>query len=99
LIGALWYYGLRSARNRLHKSARDLRYLVGLVLVFAYLYFVFGRSLSQRGAPGSQGVLVLMLLLFLVFGSLFNWWLKETDHPLALNKPQAQFLIPAPLTG
>ena len=71
-----------------------------MVLVFAYLYFVFGRSLRQQGAPaGSQGVLVLMLLLVLVFGSLFNWMIKETDHPLALNKPQAQFLIPAPLTS
>jgi hypothetical protein len=100
LIGALWYYALRSARNRLNKSARDLRYLAGMVLVIAYLYFVFGRSLTQRGAPaGSQGAFVLMLLLFLVFGSLFNWWIKDTDHPLALNKPQAQFLIPAPLTS
>jgi len=34
-----------------------------------------------------------------VISSLFNWWMKESDHPLALNKPQAQFLIPAPLAS
>ena len=42
---------------------------------------------------------MLFLLLFLVIASLVTWWMAQTDHPLALNKPQAQFLIPAPLTS
>jgi ABC-2 type transport system permease protein len=100
LIAALWFYGQRSARNRIVKRTRDVRYVAGMVLVFAYLYFVFGRSMShERTAPGSQGVLVLLLLLFLASGSLVTWWMAQTDHPLALNKPQAQFLIPAPLAS
>lgn len=99
MIGALWFYGLRSARNRIIKRTRDVRYLAGMVLVFAYLYFVLGRSMSHERTSGSQGVVVLGLLLFLVISSLFNWWIEERDHPLALNKPQAQFLIPAPLTS
>lgn len=99
MIGALWFYGLRSARNRIIKRTRDVRYLAGIVLVFAYLYFVFGRSMSRQGTSGSQGTVVLALLLFLVISSLLNWWTKERDHPLALTKPQAQFLIPAPLAS
>jgi ABC-2 type transport system permease protein len=99
LIGALWFYGLRSARNRIIKRTRDVRYLAGMVLIFAYLYFVFGRSMRHEPTSGSQGFIVLGLLLFLVISSLFNWWMKESDHPLALNKPQAQFLIPAPLAS
>jgi ABC-2 type transport system permease protein len=100
LIAALWFYGQRSARNRIVKRTRDVRYVAGMVLVFAYLYFVFGRSMShERTAPGSQGVLVLLLLLFLASGSLVTWWMAQTDHPLALNKPQGQFLIPAPLAS
>jgi hypothetical protein len=99
LIEALWFYGLRSARNRIIKRTRDVRYLAGMVLIFAYLYFVFGRSMRREPSTGSQGFVVLALLLFLVISSLFNWWTEQTDHPLALNKPQAQFLITAPLAS
>ncbi len=99
MIEALWFYGLRSARNRIIKRTRDVRYLAGMVLIFAYLYFVFGRSMRREPSSGSQGFVVLGLLLFLVISSLFNWWTAQTDHPLALNKPQAQFLIPAPLAS
>gem|GEM_PF-1267102 len=102
MIGALWFYGLRSARNRIVKRTRDVRYVAGMVLVFAYLYFVFGRSMGHErtpASPGSQGVFVLVLLLFLVIASLLTWWMEQRDHPLALNKPQAQFLIPAPLAS
>ena len=99
MIGALWFYGLRSARNRIIKRTRDVRYLAGMVLIFAYLYFVFGRSMRREPTSGSQGFVVLGLLLFLVISSLSNWWTEQTDHPLALNKPQAQFLIPAPLAS
>jgi ABC-2 type transport system permease protein len=103
LIAALWFYGLCSARNRIIKRTRDVRYLAGMALVIAYLYFVFGRSMSRdrtpQGSPASQGVLVLLLLLFLVIASLLTWWMEQGDHPLALNKPQAQFLIPAPLAS
>ena len=99
MIGALWFYGLRSARNRIIKRTRDVRYLAGMVLVFAYLYFVFGRSMSREPASGSQGTVVLALLLFLVISSLLNWWIEVRDHPLALTKPQAQFLMPAPLAS
>ena len=102
MIGALWFYGRQSARNRIVKRTRDARYLAGMVLVFAYLYFVFGRSMSRDrtpGSPASEGVFVLMLLAFLVIASLVTWWMAQTDHPLALNKPQAQFLLPAPLAS
>jgi ABC-2 type transport system permease protein len=99
LIGALWFYGLRSARNRVVKRTREARYLVGIVLVFAYLYFVLGRSMSRERPSGSQGIIVLLVLMFLVMSTLLNWWIDERDHPLALSKPQAQFLIPAPLTS
>lgn len=102
MIAALWYYGLASARNKAIKRFRDFRYLAGLVLVFVYLYFVFERSTSvgrSSGSQGSQGFLMLFLLLFLVITSLFTWWMGEKDHPLGLTKPQAQFLIPAPLTS
>jgi hypothetical protein len=97
LIGALWFYGLRSARNRIVKRTRDVRYVAGMLLVFAYLYFVLGRSLRPGPTPGSQGFVALGLMLLLVISSFFNWWTEQTDHPLALSKPQAQFLIPAPL--
>ena len=100
MIGALWFYGLRSARNRIVKRTRDTRYLAGIVLVFVYLYFVFGRSMSRGSSTsGSQDTIVLLLLLFVVIGSLLNWWTADSDHPLALSKPQAQFLIPAPLAS
>jgi hypothetical protein len=99
VIGALWFYGLRSARNRIIKRTRDVRYLAGMVLIFAYLYFVFGRSMSRERTSGSQGTVVLALLLFLVISSLLNWWIEVRDHPLALTKPQAQFLMPAPLAS
>jgi ABC-2 type transport system permease protein len=98
LIKALWFYGFRSARNRIVKRARDARYLAGIVLVFLYLYFVFGRS-TRGQSTGSSDAIVLLLLLFVVMGSLINWWVADSDHPLALSKPQAQFLIPAPLAS
>ncbi len=102
MIAALWFYGLRSARNRIIKRTRDVRYVAGMMLVLAYLYFVFGRSMSRErtaGSPASQGVFVLLLLVFLAIASLVTWWMEQGDHPLALNKPQAQFLIPAPLAS
>jgi ABC-2 type transport system permease protein len=101
LIEALWFYGLRSARNRVIKRTRDARYLVGIVLVLAYLYFVLGRSMSRKSTPGSesQGLTVLMLAAFVVMTILLSWWMDQRDHPLALSKPQAQFLITAPLTS
>lgn len=89
MIGALWFYGLRSARNRVVKRTRDARYLVGIVLVIAYLYFVLGRSISRERPSGSQGPIVLLLLMFIVMSTLLNWWKDERDHPLALTKPQA----------
>jgi len=102
LIGALWFYGRQSARNRIVKRTRDARYLAGMVLVFAYLYFVFGRSMGRgqnSASPTAQGMTVLITLLLLVIGSLVTWWIEITDHPLGLSKPQAQLLIPAPLTS
>jgi hypothetical protein len=102
LIGALWFYSRQSARNRIVKRTRDVRYLAGMALVLAYLFFMFGRPMSRAQSPASsaaQGVVGLLLLLFLVVSSLLTWWVRERDHPLALSKPQAQFLIPAPLTS
>ena len=99
MIEALWFYARRSARNRIIKRTRDVRYLAGMVLVLAYLYFVLGRSLRPGPPSGSQGFIALGLMLLLVISSFFNWWTEQTDHPLALSKPQAQFLIPAPLAS
>jgi hypothetical protein len=102
LIGALWFYSRQSARNRIVKRTRDARYLAGMALVLAYLFFVFTRSMGRAQNPASptaQGAIVLVALMFLVIGSLVTWWIEITDHPLALSKPQAQFLIPAPLTS
>lgn len=99
MIGALWFYGLRSAQNRFVKRTRDARYLVGILLVVAYLYFVVGRSMSRERPSGSQGIIVLLLMMFLVMNALLNWWIDERDHPLALSRPQAQFLITAPLAS
>ena len=63
MIAALWFYGQRSARNRIVKRTRDVRYVAGMVLIFAYLYFVFGRSMRRESTSGSQGFVVLGLLL------------------------------------
>ena len=71
----------------------------GMVLVFAYLYFVFGRSRSHGTISGSPEAIVSLFVLLLVIGSLFNWLIENSDHPLALSKAQAQFLIAAPLTS
>ena len=98
MISALWFYGVRSARNRIVKRTRDFRNLAGFVIVFAWMYFVFGRNAANDRTSGSQLVGVLIILL-LVGTSLFTWWMEQRDHPLALSKPQAQFLIPAPLTS
>jgi hypothetical protein len=100
LISTALYYGVHSARNKVVKTARNSRNLVGLVLAAIYLFWALGVARQQRSVTSSDhGAMTVTLTLALVVISLLIWFVAAPDRSLALTKAQAQTLLPAPLTS
>lgn len=100
MIRAALYFGVRSARNRIVKTARNPRYLLGLVLIAAYIFWVFRRTRQQGSVTsGGLGGMTALLTMALAIMSLLMWFIRSSDRSLALTKAQAQTFLPAPLTS
>lgn len=93
-------YASRSARNKIVSHGKDLRYVVGILLVAVYFYFVMGSARTARSGPSHDRPGLLAVIMFLlVLGSALAWWLETKDHPLALTKGQAKLLLPSPFSS
>ena len=100
MIRTALYYGVRSARNKVLKTARNPRNLAGLVLVAIYVFWAFGITRRQQyQTSNDHGGMTVILTLALAIMSLLMWFAVSPDRSLALTKAQAQTFLPAPLTS
>ena len=97
---ALLFYASRSAINQAVKRLKDKRFLIGISLVAAYLFVILRQTRRPPSADaGAHPMFIAFLTLGLVTVCLLTWWIPGRDHPLALTRGEAQFLVPAPVSG
>jgi hypothetical protein len=111
MTGALVYLQLTSLRNAARQRwarLRQPRYLIGLIVGFAYFYLVFfrrpaSRAVHARGFGGSPGQVALlvglgMLLLFMAGRIAYAWIFSAERAALAFTEAEVSFLFPAPIS-
>jgi len=108
--GALLYLQLTALRNAVRQRLRRLReprYLIGLVVGTAYVYFFFFRRAMPRGYPGRGPaappaevglVLALGFVAAIMVGRIVYAWIFSADRAaLAFTEAEVAFLFPAPV--
>lgn len=107
-VDALAFLVARSGRNRLRAQVarlKNVRYVIGLLFLIAYFTMVVrpARLYRQSAAPAEvQALISDNLLAILSLGLMVlvvYWWTFGTKlAPLALSRPEARMLLPAPLS-
>jgi ABC-2 type transport system permease protein len=101
---AYWYLLRSSSRNRWRvrlKRLREPRYLIGLALVGAYIWFFFLRNnaIAMSGFSAILGDTGRALAIAGVFLMTISSWLFGGDRmALAFSQAEVSFLFPAPLS-
>ena len=111
MTGALLYLQLTTLQNvacqRLSRL-RQPRYLIGLIVGFAYVYFFFFRRPTYRGYRGhgpagssaEVGLLVTLgLVVAIMVGRIAYAWIFSVKRAaLAFTEAEVSFLFPAPIS-
>lgn len=105
---ALAFLAARSGRNRLRvqlSRLKNVRYVLGLLFLVAYFTMIVrpARLYRQPGGPAEVQALIsdnLVAIFSLGLTALVvYWWTFGTKlAPLALSRPEARMLLPAPLS-
>jgi ABC-2 type transport system permease protein len=105
---AFGYLIIRGARNRLMsrlRRAKNPRYALAMLIGASYFYFVYLRPQWQRGSThrppgidtGGPMLLVIGTAVLLVMAAI-AWFADNGPSNLALDKAEAAFILPAPVS-
>jgi ABC-2 type transport system permease protein len=102
-VAFLWWASLRNRVRKQLQRLRQPKYLVGLLVGGAYLYFLILRRLSFREPmevlpPAAQRVAELLVAGMLLAMLVAAWALGQDRPALSFSETEVQQLFPAPIS-